>query len=289
MEHHESAPNSFDVTSPPLLWADINAHTAVFGDQNAIFPMMIQRQNTPHQPLVNQNLPSPPSQDDVNTLYRIRKELYDKNLELLTDIEPDETVRSYISCKLQPLLHSVCEAKQEYTSTANDFIKASQDIEQLEQLNKALSMYMASFHTLKKQLCKLPQLQEPVHDIEQDDDSENIILNYELGEPEFLKNHSDTIDEFSKTLTTRLENIKCSLIKERDDATMKLNSLRPLFTIVENGSGFRACPICLQHEVQSYVTPCGHTFCNTCLKRAAKSDCYMCRKRILSIQPIYFS
>lgn len=47
------------------------------------------------------------------------------------------------------------------------------------------------------------------------------------------------------------------------------------------------CSICLTESVSFALTPCGHTFCGTCMKRQ-NHNCYMCRATIRDRIKIYF-
>ena len=50
-------------------------------------------------------------------------------------------------------------------------------------------------------------------------------------------------------------------------------------------TGVHACPICLSAEVKVFCIPCGHTFCDTCLKT---KKCYICRAFISDVQKLYY-
>ena len=47
------------------------------------------------------------------------------------------------------------------------------------------------------------------------------------------------------------------------------------------------CSICLAETVTFVLTPCGHTFCGTCMKRQP-TNCYMCRAAIRDRVKVYF-
>lgn len=46
------------------------------------------------------------------------------------------------------------------------------------------------------------------------------------------------------------------------------------------------CPICMAERVQLFCDPCGHTYCNKCLK---STNCYICRMKIKKTNPIFFT
>lgn len=47
------------------------------------------------------------------------------------------------------------------------------------------------------------------------------------------------------------------------------------------------CSICLNEAVSFCLSPCGHTFCSSCVKRQS-SNCYMCRSQIKDRVRIFF-
>nr|WRJ69459.1 RING-finger domain-containing protein [Oceanusvirus sp.] len=47
------------------------------------------------------------------------------------------------------------------------------------------------------------------------------------------------------------------------------------------------CSICIVNPLESYVTPCGHVFCKSCLEKAGEW-CYICRGRIHRRMPLYY-
>jgi len=47
------------------------------------------------------------------------------------------------------------------------------------------------------------------------------------------------------------------------------------------------CSICMADTVSFAISPCGHTFCSTCMKRQV-SSCYMCRTPIRDRLKIFF-
>ena len=48
------------------------------------------------------------------------------------------------------------------------------------------------------------------------------------------------------------------------------------------------CPVCLTDSVSSAISPCGHTFCGTCVKRMV-NECGVCRGRIRDRLKLFFS
>lgn len=66
-----------------------------------------------------------------------------------------------------------------------------------------------------------------------------------------------------------------------------LKELLPTFRFTETVDKEPLCSICLEESVSFCITPCGHTFCSTCVKRQMTS-CYMCRTTIKDRVRIFF-
>lgn len=81
-----------------------------------------------------------------------------------------------------------------------------------------------------------------------------------------------------------------------EDYKRYIESYRKFASLKEMISTFRfaeavdkepLCCICLNEPVSHCITPCGHTFCSSCVKRQLTS-CYMCRSTVKERVRIYF-
>jgi hypothetical protein len=66
-----------------------------------------------------------------------------------------------------------------------------------------------------------------------------------------------------------------------------LKEILPTFRFTETVDKEPLCSICLEESVSYCITPCGHTFCSSCVKRQATA-CYMCRTGIKDRVRIFF-
>jgi hypothetical protein len=72
---------------------------------------------------------------------------------------------------------------------------------------------------------------------------------------------------------------------------LKHITLRDAIQVFKTGSQLTSepmCPICITETVGTAITPCGHTFCQTCARRMA-NECGVCRGRIKERLKLYFS
>lgn len=66
-----------------------------------------------------------------------------------------------------------------------------------------------------------------------------------------------------------------------------LKEIITTFRFTDNVDKEPLCCICLQEPVSHCITPCGHTFCSSCVKRQLTS-CYMCRTAVKDRIRIFF-
>lgn len=102
-------------------------------------------------------------------------------------------------------------------------------------------------------------------------------------------------NEFLKQLLKKQEEIISNLqssagllIVNRDKIEAIIRSLGGTYNVIKNTPMYHTCPICITHEVDVYLEPCGHTLCRLCNERQ-NTHCHMCRTKIRSCRNIYYS
>jgi hypothetical protein len=106
-----------------------------------------------------------------------------------------------------------------------------------------------------------------------------------------LQDHVDSItysfsciqDSFKDVLNEKINKIDKKLIISEQI----LHKLSQSYGILKNITPGYACPICINKQVNVYVSKCGHTFCNECISKT--NYCYICRSKIEKINKLYFS
>lgn len=100
--------------------------------------------------------------------------------------------------------------------------------------------------------------------------------------------------ETSKILDTfcnRITDVLSVRLEEKEktmrECRKKIKTLSFLYSYSKNniGGGY-PCPICLTSEVTQFCDPCGHTYCNSCLKA---NHCYICRAWVDKRHRIFFN
>lgn len=101
-----------------------------------------------------------------------------------------------------------------------------------------------------------------------------------LANNEVLPELIDTYSKYAESVykSTQIEDT----YKELVEAYKKWNICRQIISIHHNFKSETQeplCPICLTDSVATVLVPCGHTFCNNCIKKQ-NTTCYICRGTI---------
>ncbi len=96
---------------------------------------------------------------------------------------------------------------------------------------------------------------------------------FETAKEQVEKQHTDKIGELKKA---------CEI------CTKDLQRMRSIFKILKTSDSTFACPICLKTQVECFMNPCGHTYCNACVQHA-EDKCFICRKSYSRIHNLFFS
>lgn len=95
----------------------------------------------------------------------------------------------------------------------------------------------------------------------------------------------------------RIERLQEEITKVRqelDFAETNLGALRAFLTagvrelIPEERIHNNLCPVCMEHDVNCVLVPCGHTLCRGCSDQVG-TKCMTCRAAITKVNPVFFS
>jgi hypothetical protein len=117
---------------------------------------------------------------------------------------------------------------------------------------------------------------------------QKIVALYELSMDEDFNEVGESIEKYVRHLLeeNRLEEQYTRTV----EAYRKFAALRDriqFFRFTQLIEREPLCSICMNDTVQFALTPCGHTFCGTCVKRQVYS-CFMCRNSIKDRVKLYF-
>jgi hypothetical protein len=106
----------------------------------------------------------------------------------------------------------------------------------------------------------------------------------------FKELSNEFMNELSKKETAALEELQSEqAITEirKDNVECAIKYLLNTYNILKSTSITHICPICLVHEIDTFIDPCGHTLCNHCSTKL--SFCHMCRTKVKIAKSMYFS
>tara|TARA_B100000787_G_scaffold86996_1_gene64210 strand:- start:61 stop:789 length:729 start_codon:yes stop_codon:yes gene_type:complete len=101
----------------------------------------------------------------------------------------------------------------------------------------------------------------------------------------------ENIKQYSNNIGGGNDHIKLmkeNYIESRKNINKYLDTIKKLNHMNVSNS----CPVCLTNPVNIYLNPCGHTLCDGCYDRVSMDNekkCFLCRTRVLSKFPLYFS
>jgi hypothetical protein len=105
--------------------------------------------------------------------------------------------------------------------------------------------------------------------------------------------HNKWIEEFKEyidSITYSLEIASSVVAEKRNKLEDDMQSFSTIVKRIGKAYGVfkkttRGCPICLTRDVNMFCDPCGHCFCDKCVRG---TFCYICRSDIKRISPLYF-
>lgn len=96
------------------------------------------------------------------------------------------------------------------------------------------------------------------------------------------------LDAFDCKIKDHIELQMVDTKKEYETSFTKLVQLKSVYQVLRDSDISFVCPICLNAHVDSFLVPCGHTFCKECI-RTNVERCHMCRHTFNKIGNLYYS
>ena len=59
-----------------------------------------------------------------------------------------------------------------------------------------------------------------------------------------------------------------------------LDNVEKKYNLEEENNSIFLCPICFDNNSDSHVSPCGHSFCMTCIQKFKNNLCPLCREKL---------
>jgi hypothetical protein len=203
--------------------------------------------------------------EDVTAEYNLRTQLYEnKDIFFNNENNIDETTNTDI---LE--LKEVVKKGQEMLK--KEILRYSTLKDHLDEMTNLQMGFHNQIMAIKKSLLLLGELHIDVAEYSND-----------------IDHIQKSLDMFDTKVCSHITNQSSHLREEYTDSFNKLAQLKDVYKILKNSDVTFACPICLTRQVESFLTPCGHTYCSKCLEDI-RQRCYICRQNIDRVRSLYFN
>jgi uncharacterized coiled-coil DUF342 family protein len=206
----------------------------------------------------------------VEQLIRQRDEIM-HHKDTFTDMIPTENIE-----ELQ--LYGATEDEIEEINMISTNVKRGRDL-----LSKTLREYDMCLDEITQTEANIKITNNTINNIRQQCESLSRIHN-ELDD--MTSTFLTSLLEKHETITSELQTSIGLLVCKKDKLEATLKALGTTYNILKNAPMHHTCPICITHEVDVYLEPCGHTLCSQCNK---SQYCHMCRTKIRSTRSLYYS
>jgi hypothetical protein len=212
------------------------------------------------------------SSKDVEERFELRKKMYE-NKEVFNELitRPDQDV-------------AVMEDEAEYSAIKEHISKGKEILLAELAKHKELAMQKSAleeFESSAKSICV--ESQQKVTQLQTRFDSQK----FDTTE---LSNHIDgvmySIGEIFELVNSNVKTKNEELQKLINANNSKIRYLSEAYGILKSANMVHLCPVCLTNEVNTFCDPCGHSFCDKCMR---STYCFMCRVRINKLHPLFFS
>jgi DNA repair ATPase RecN len=206
----------------------------------------------------------------VEQLIRQREEIM-HHKDTFADMIPTDNIE-----ELQ--LYGATDDEIEQINMINTYVKKGRDL-----LSKTLREYDICLDEIQQTEANIKITNNAMNNVRQQCESLSRIHN-ELDE--MMSNFLTPLLEKQETITTELQTSIGLLVCKKDKLEATLKALGRTYNILKNAPMHHTCPICITHEVDVYLEPCGHTLCRHCNR---SPYCHMCRTKIKGKKSLYYS
>lgn len=177
-------------------------------------------------------------------------------------------------------LHGATEEEIKQINHINENVKEGREL-----LSKTLREYDMCLDEITQTQNNIKITNNTMDSIRQQ--CESLLRIHELDELDSITTSFLTsLTEKQDTITSELQTSIGLLVCKKDKLEATLKALGTSYNILKNAPMHHTCPICITHEVDVYLEPCGHTLCRHCNR---SSYCHMCRTKVRSTRSLYYS
>jgi hypothetical protein len=106
---------------------------------------------------------------------------------------------------------------------------------------------------------------------------------------EILRDLKSAHDDMDRVIQSTVDRLRCvgesitSKLKENYDWVRGNSTLLGIQCATST-----RCPVCLVHQVNMFIDPCGHTFCDACMSKCGDNECCVCRGFIKAKRKLFW-
>ena len=215
---------------------------------------------------MNTSLCEPEPNDNIILVNNIKNNI----VNILNDINTEDNINGSQTTESSNKLVKLSEL---YDNFIEDYI-----LMQNKYLECEKNLYK-EIEESKSNIKKLELIMKFMDELDESDDNDSLNKNI----IENMKLLSKNIEENNNLKEKRKNYIESK--KEINEYLIMIKKLNKMNTS-------NLCPLCLTNTLSIYLNPCGHTCCDKCYERLsndAERKCFLCRSRIMSKFPLYFS
>lgn len=158
----------------------------------------------------------------------------------------------------------------------------------LQNAKRDLKEDILLYNKLKDEEERLQNLLSTLYEVYHDSNNKLDFISVSVINDDVKEISTPLIDSFKtyyEKMCELLENDKQKNDKLLQDCKKKIKKSIYLYSYTKINSNTHSCPICLSKEVEQFCDPCGHCYCNSCLK---SQYCYICRVKVKQIHRLFF-
>lgn len=204
---------------------------------------------------------------------------------------------SETSSSHQLQITDIQDVKSSETETPNE-VQQDKHSDTIQKIKESFKDTIAEFNENKQHIIDLENAKLSMRTLKSNIGNEIRLMQNLLNMYVQEKDTKTKLDDMYNNIANDLDIYSCTgimdiekRIEDLNNATSKLkHELQKgvdIFQCMSLVNGVRPCPICLNAEVKVFCVPCGHTFCESCVKNIKR--CYMCRNIVQSVNRLYFT
>lgn len=202
----------------------------------------------------------------------LKKELEDIDsvTDLVSQYSPQPDTYGLDLAKLE---HDVAVGKEILTNSIEMYSKNTEDLTKLTNADALSRNLLMALQVTMDKVCHLSRTTLDIQDDE--------ITPY-------IDAFKESIKKIENTISNAYLAHKKIVEENKNTHLLKIRQLVKTYKTIKEVNSTHICPICLSSNVESFLIPCGHTFCDKCIKKIRLS-CFICRQEVQRVSQLFFT